>query len=371
MNQVVLCPNGHQNRAGARHCSICGQPLQAAPSPGRPAAPPPQPPGGAGRLPNQPAGPGPGAYVPPGGAGGPSPALKRRRMMIVGGAIGLLLLIMVALIAVFSRDGDGDATATPDGTAAAGVITATTTISGTATVSGTVAAPPDPGGAVVSPVPTMLTDTAGVSTPFPETPAAAPGGNLLVNGDFTQDWATGWLREIGPTTSAPTVVERVTSDQSSGGWAVRLEHTGPDSLVISQRVAVPPGSMHFSGRLRLTGSPPTTGEGAAVLMLVYHGEDLNAPPLGWSLRTSGDIQNLLGQTPLPQAGLNVSQLAVGNDWVTIDIDLRQEIRDRLPTINPDQVRHITVMLITMGTPNCAATDCRAELLATGLVLRPE
>ncbi|MCZ7674206.1 MAG: hypothetical protein M5U34_47295 [Chloroflexi bacterium] len=67
-------------------------------------------------------------------------------------------------------------------------------------------------------------------------------------------------------------------------------------------------------------------------------------------------------------GNNVSWRWLGEGWQKIGIDVRQEILNSLPTINPDAVNNITVMLLTTGSETCLPESCQVDMKAVDLVL---
>jgi hypothetical protein len=215
-------------------------------------------------------------------------------------------------------------------------------------------------------------------TPIPtpqEAPEDAPVDpepmpNLLTNGNFEQNWDVGWQRAIGPNASGPQRTEVVELEQSSTGRGLQIERSGPDALQLTQTVTVNPASLHFRAELHLVGSidDATSAEGVGALMLVYH--DADRVPLGYSIWATGPQRNsaLFGVEPLPSVGNNVSRRWLGDEWHSIDINLRQEIINSLPTINPDAVNAVTVMLLAMGSDNCAPDDCPVTIRAVDLVL---
>ena len=113
--------------------------------------------------------------------------------------------------------------------------------------------------------------------------------------------------------------------------------------------------------------------GIGALMLIYQGADPAAGPLGWALWVNGERRDLplLGQGSLPPRGVNVALHWTGEDWVSEDLDLRQEIINRLNIVNPDDVRQITVVVLAAGTAGCAPSECHVEVLATDISLTEE
>ncbi len=376
MHQMI-CPHcSSHNRPGARMCSACGKPLSQGPGPQQ-LPPSPQPPG------TPPAGqqlsgwPGqPPAGLPGQPVGYPSPAAARpglfRRLprwaWIVSGVLVVAVLVFAIIVLLPSED-ETDGAAGPSETPAGAVISPTATLTA-------VPVSPIPTPVEVAPVaeatPTPEPLTVGPPTPTPPVPIA----NLLTNGDFGQEWTAGWVRRFGPEATGSQTVETIDLDRGSAGRGVHLERTGPDTLEIRQTVAINPAQVGFRAQLRLAGEtlePPVEKMGVGALMLIYQGSDPNAPPLGWSLWVNGERRDLpiLGQEPLPPLGNNVALHWTGEDWVSLDLDLRQEIINRLLVINPDDVQQITVVLLAAGMAGCAPSECHVEVTATDLFLIQE
>ena len=380
MHQVI-CPHcSSPNRPGARMCSACGKPLSQVPAPQQ-LPPRPQPPGGppgapqAGQqlsgwpgqppagLPGQPVG-----YPSPAAA---RPGLFRRLPRWAWIAIGVLVVaaLVVSIIALLPSEGKTDGAVGPSETPAGAVISPTATLTA-------VPASPIPMPVEVTPeaeaAPTPEPLTVEPPTPTPPVPIA----NLLTNGDFSQEWTVGWVRRFGPEATGSQTIETMGLDRGSAGRAVYLERTGPDTLEIRQTVSINPAQMDFSAQFRLAGEalePAAEKMGVGALMLIYHGSDPNAPPLGWSLWVNGERRDLpiLGQEPLPPLGNNVALHWTGDDWISLELDLRQEIINRLLVINPDDVRQVTVVLLAAGTVGCAPAECYTEVTATDLFLTQE
>lgn len=354
MNQIICPKCGQLNRAGAKFCTKCQASIPAPP-------PSPSPP----FFPGAPAGP----------LGGPSPAgqfpappvaYPARRNHWLWIAIGLVSLLIIAAVAILfwqaGKDGTSVADVTP--TAEAEVGSETTEIP---VVPPTLQ--PDPTEAVEESIPTLA------ATEVPETtlPQPTPFANLLSNGNFAQNWDQGWQRTLGPNASGSQRTEVIDVGRGTTGRGLHIERSGPDQLYLEQRVTVNPSSLHFSAEVKLVGSidESTNTEGIGVLMLVYH--DTNQAPLGYSIWVNGNQRTslLFGVGSLPPVGNNVSRYWLGNEWHKIDIDLRQEIINSLPTVNPDEINAITVILLAMGSDSCSPDGCPVDIRAADLLLSSE
>jgi hypothetical protein len=359
----LKCPNGHPNRPGAKFCAVCRTQLVPA-SPQQPQGPqhPPQ-------SPQQPMGQGHASpaqqFIPP---ASPQPAAmgqqaqSSRSQWILWGLIGVIVLAIIALSALlfWPRDEEDELVPTP--------VTA-------AEVTEDEDAAPE----AESPTPVPEEE----ESPVPPDEEAVPpevieippiDDNRLINGNFRDNWGVGWERTIGAASTGAGRIENIETDRSVDGHAVTLSRTGPGFLKLEQTVPVDPARMRFSARIQINGSvgDNPSQEGIGALMLIYHNEEQT--PIGYTIWASGPTRSssLFGVNPLPPIQNNVSLRWVNEEWRHIDnLDLRQEIINGLPIVNPDEVRFITVMLLGVGHSDCLPDGCTVEVVATDLRLLEE
>ena len=351
-------------------CSSCGKPLGQVPpasvTPPTVQQPAPQPtPAPVG--PAQPAPHGWAGQGPPPAAPPPAPPKKRslfRRVplwlwILIG--LTVVALVVLAVFLLWPEDEEAEPTAMPTATQ-----TAVVEVSSTAEPT-TIATVEEP---TATPTPEEPT-----ATPAAESPTAEPNppANLLQNGDFSQEWTAGWQQAVGGETSGNRVVEVI---ELEGERTVHLEHTGPSWLEIRQQVPVNPALLRLSTRIKLSGETIDAAAGrmgVGALMLIYHGADPAAPPLGYSLWLNGERREfpLLQQAPFPPPGSAIAWHWTGEDWFSLELDLREEIVNRLLVVNPDDVQHITVVLLVAGGEACTPTECLAEVYAAGILLTQE
>ena len=347
MNQITCQKCGQSNRTGAKFCAHCREPMAVLP----PSLP--------------------GSLSPPGVPAGqfpPAPvvATPAKRNARLWAAIGVVLLLIIAVLAIIFWPSDGDDTAVS-------TVTPTTEIATMLdeTETPTISPPiePDPTATVIEGAPTTAATTA-AETPVPEPTAIV---NLLSNGSFEQNWDIDWQRTLGPNASGSQRTEVIDVGRGKTGRGLHIERTGPDHLYLEQTVIVNPANLHFTAELKLVGSidEAANTEGIGTLMLVY--QDIAQTPLGYSMWINGNQHNspLFGVGLLPPIGNNVSRRWLGDEWQRIDIDLRQEIINSLPTVNPDAVHTITVILLAMGSDSCSPDSCPVDIKAADLLLSSE
>lgn len=349
MSQTV-CPNcGQANRAGAKYCSKCRAQLPAPPPP-PPSVPPVTPPVQSSAEPFSAT------------AVTPSP---KRHLWLWGAVVLVALLIIGVLAFLFWPSGEENVAMVPETPTAE-----------------TVEAPQETATADIPPTEQPTTIAEATPTPTIEptseieliTTPSVPVVNLLTNGNFVQNWDVGWTRTLDPAVVGPQRTEVTNVGQGASGRGLHIEQSGPDQLTLEQSIMITnPANMQFSAEVKLAGfvNSDTGAEGLGALMLIYRGEDQS--PLGHSIWVSGEQRSspLFGIGSLPPVSNSVSRRWLGSDWQPINIDVRQEIINSLPTVNPDMVRSITVMFLAAGSDNCMPDECPVDIQAVDLVLSSE
>ena len=124
----------------------------------------------------------------------------------------------------------------------------------------------------------------------------------------------------------------------------------------------------FRGQLRLAGETAAAGhEGRAALLLLY--EDADGRTLGASVWLDGSATNsALWGSHLPPFGSTTAPRIQPATWQTVEITLGREFVDRLPAIDPNTVRRVTVVLALFGSDGCPPDGCAAGLEAAALSL---
>lgn len=338
---LVFCPNGHPNRPGRAQCVVCKAPLPLPPeSQVPPPVRPPLPPRSAPRptpdaAPLTPA-PQPTDATSP--ETSPTPTPRRWPALLL---LGLLILAIVATWLLWPRLRDDTATQ------------------------------PSPPAATVPSLPIV----APTEPPATAPPSAAPStpGNLIAGGDFAAGWEEAWASE-GPDGNGETAITATTFASAPAPAGLQISQAGAGTTRLQQTIDLPgPATdLRFSSALRLVGSAASDGaEGRAALMLTYLDE--NDAALGYSVWIDGSqpASTLWGQAPLPVFGPQLSpRYALDETWQTIDVDLADELLNRLPGVEPERVRRIGVNLLALGSETCAPSGCPITLEAAALQLLP-
>ena len=204
-------------------------------------------------------------------------------------------------------------------------------------------------------------------TVAPATPTPAP--SLVQNGTFALEWTTGWQRNTGSTMTGQNITEVIATSEGSSGKAVRLVHDGADYLAISQTIRLPSLEVSISAKLNPSAETPCRGilkscTGQAGLMITLYGANL-APG-----KELGQFLYLY-----PGSDPNLRQTSAGNShfvflsqgWQTISIaNLRQEIINSLPDVNPTAVQAIQILIVAGSRGSCDPGKCYAEVQATDI-----
>lgn len=168
---------------------------------------------------------------------------------------------------------------------------------------------------------------------------AAASGELLVNGDFEQPIETGWTRTSLGAVGESRFEWTDTMGQPVPGHAARVWRYLANYASLSQTVDVPGPDLSFrmDGRLSIGGGSSTCWPVAAVILRYL---DAAGTSLGnsciylhnqYSTWVSNDTQHLIDIT---SPGV----------WTGYALEVRSELANYLPGINPDAVRKVKVDL---------------------------
>lgn len=173
----------------------------------------------------------------------------------------------------------------------------------------------------------------------------AEAGELLVNGDFSQDWTVGWERVIKNAVSGTETV-------SSNG-KVRMRLNGIGDIQLSQYVEVSSlDGLKFRAKFKPQSIEHLYGIGYAAVVFVGIGyQDKEGEQLGYTMVYDLNCfcvdlpgaQGLLKDTP------TAHYIRVGdNVWTTGEIQIMRELQDHLPGIDP---KKIAILDISLGIWN--------------------
>lgn len=375
---LIMCPNGHPNRPGRSRCVVCRAPLPM----------PPMEVGGSALATTEPTV----APAPPSQTPAPEAAETATDGNTTSSGCGrwavllALLLIAAGLVLaslywpVVRSTGEQTSSVDPEPIRTVGVAFVVTL---EPTSMPAAAALPEQT-AVSTPMPNPTTAPAAPPTAAP--PEATPPtvseddtqpldhDNLILNGDFSERWVDTWLRQVS-SNNGVQAAEAVAFDNAPATSGLRLTKTGSGTTRLQQMIDVPRRAteLRFVGDVRLVGSLAADGasEGRVALMLTY--TDENDESLGHSvwIDDSQPASGLWGISPLPEFGPRLSPRYVeGDGWQTIDIRLQDEFVNRLPGLNTEQVRHVTIDLLALASDTCRPAECAVTLEVANLQLLP-
>lgn len=379
---LVMCPNGHPNRPGATQCTICRAPIAL-------------------DVPEEV------EADPPVAASAGDPEVTTSDKLAVDGdessggssrngcgwLIGLLIVGLIAagaaLIALFWPTSTETVSAPElDPVTAVAVVVETAAVATPAVEPATTVPTADPTAAPPTPTeipPTVPpptepppTEPPPTATPEPEPELepteTPPTGNFLTNGDFSSRWVNDWTRQVAGVNGIQVVEQRTLPDDPDQQM-LHLSKSGSGVVTVAQTVEIPSRAteIQFLGRVRLAGGETAAGEpgGRAALMLIYQNADGERIGQSVWMDPGGENSALWGQSPLPPYGPTTAPRFVDDDgWQTIDVRLQQEFVNRLPTVSPNDVSQITVMMVLIGSDECEPQACATVLEVADLQFLP-
>jgi hypothetical protein len=227
-----------------------------------------------------------------------------------------------------------------------------------------------PGGPTVVVMNAQGTPIGGTGSQAPgPTATPTPPANLLRNGGFANDWSEGWERDTGGVISGQNITEVIASSSGTSGKAVRLVHDGPAYLALTQVVALDTLNVNLSARVNLMAEASCRGilktcMGVAGISFMFL--DRNHQEVGViTYMYPGNADQL---TMASDATRRLILLQPG--WQTVRFNVQQELKNTLPSVDPDSIKHLRVMLTAGALGDCSPGQCYAELQATELVVEP-
>lgn len=180
-------------------------------------------------------------------------------------------------------------------------------------------------------------------------------GNLLLNGNFEQDWAIGWKRDYGYgdlVRSGQSIGSSVTEiAQGVESRVLHVQHTGPSSVTMHQTVAVPKGQIWFQYEAKVAaregGMIGFSGTGTAAVGLELLGPRQETLGIMWA----GTYVNIWEGMPLagiPQSPTQTNTEAFdrlpNGETVRRRFDVTTFVRDRMGRIDLDRISYIRVRI---------------------------
>ena len=171
-------------------------------------------------------------------------------------------------------------------------------------------------------------------------------GNLIVNGDFEEQWTVGWERMVGDPSRGANHVKIVYSADGEGDDDLYLYHSGKSYMTLYQCVQVVSSNLLFSASFKLG---PVTRRNATSMIELQYG-DRKGRHIGSTRLINYDYRPFIYERR--RGPLNtgfVHHIKMKTRWYrNYTINLRKEIINNLPAIDPDRIRDIIVILYVGG-----------------------
>lgn len=163
--------------------------------------------------------------------------------------------------------------------------------------------------------------------------------NLIENGDFEQPLETGWTQVSRGSVGQSRFEWTDTLGQPSPGYAARVWRYLANYASLQQTVSVSGPDLQFrmDGRLAIGGGSSTCWPVAAIILRYRNAA-------GTSLGNSCIYLHNQYCTWAKNDTQNLIDITTPDVWAEYALDIRQELSENLPGINPDDVRQVTVDL---------------------------
>ena len=170
-------------------------------------------------------------------------------------------------------------------------------------------------------------------------------GNLIVNGNFEERWTVGWERMVGDPSTGANHVKIVYSADGEGDDDLYLYHSGESYMTLYQCIQVVSSNLLFSASFKLG---PVAGRKATSMIELQYG-DSKGRHIGSTRLINYDYSPFIyGRRGTLNTGF-VNHIKMETRWYrNYTINLREEIINNLPAIDPDRVKDIIVILYVGG-----------------------
>ncbi|MBC8550818.1 MAG: hypothetical protein H8D23_14330, partial [Candidatus Brocadiales bacterium] len=189
-----------------------------------------------------------------------------------------------------------------------------------------------------------------------------PKGNLIVNGNFEEPWTVGWKRIVAAPSRGANHVKIVYSADGEGDDDLYLRHTGESYMTLFQSIPVISCNLLFSASFRLG---PVERNGATSMIELEYG-DKKGRYMGSTRLVNYHYSPFIytkRKSPL-NTGFK-HYIKMGARWYKhYTINLREEIINNLPGIDPDRIKEIVINLYVGGDHK----RCVSELYADNIKL---
>lgn len=191
--------------------------------------------------------------------------------------------------------------------------------------------------------------------------------NLLVNGDFEQDWERGWKRTYSNIEQGSSVTEIISKD----GNMLHMKHEGLSAVSLHQEVSVPKGRIFFQFETKFVAREGPiagfTGTGTAAFSIIFLDADKNV--LGWlwlgSIKKNiFEGTGLVGVPQSPRSNNSVSFIPLeANRNISDRLEISRIARDRQGKLNLSKIRYVVVGIAVGATHESASAEAWVDNLS--------
>ena len=193
-----------------------------------------------------------------------------------------------------------------------------------------------------------------------EMQAGACTKNLLVNGNFGQDWPTGWTRAYGDIEKGGSITEVI---RGSDARILHMKHTGESDVSLYQIVRVPKGRMFFQFQVKFnTWEGPIwgfSGTGVASISLLLMDADKRTIGSVWAGSYVHNPFEGTGMVGVPKGPSDTSSASFvetpNGQTIRERFDVTRFVRDRLGRVDLQKIEYVAVVISVGATnPNAGA-----------------
>lgn len=196
---------------------------------------------------------------------------------------------------------------------------------------------------------------------YDETQSAGCTRNLLVNGNFVQDWPTGWTRAYGDVEKGGSITEVIGRPNTR---ILHMKHTGESDVSLYQIVPVPKGRMFFQFQIKFnTWEGPImgfTGTGVASISLLLLDADKRTMGSVWAgsyVHNPFEGTGLVGVPEGPHDSSSASFVETPNGQTIRErFDVTRFVRDRLGRVNLEKIEYVAVVISVGATHPSAGAE---------------
>jgi hypothetical protein len=192
--------------------------------------------------------------------------------------------------------------------------------------------------------------------------------NLLVNGNFEEDWERGWTRSYSDIEQGSSITEVV---RVANNNVLHIKHVGRSDVSLHQIVAVPKGRIFFGFETKFVAREGPiggfSGTGTAGINVIFLDANKNALGLLWAgsfKRNPFEDTGLVGVPQSPESNNSASFITIPNNRaVTERLEVSKIARDRLGKLDLNKVRYVAINISVGATHRRASAEAWVDNLS--------